>query len=327
MKKLFALFLIMAVVFTACQKNEPSATAPTELEVEFVINQSDFGSLKSTEDVPLCVDDPWVEVEFVINGVTYTSPVFTVGGMVLTQAIKLPVGTYSMTYFVVKNAIGEIVRAAPLPTTEFHHLMENPLDLSIEVEGFIKKQLIIDVLCYEDLWFEAFGFTWFELNDVKIERQCFFGDVCLTGLTEEVIGYFTGSAYDEDPLDVQMDMPAIMKIDTYKWVDPDWVFLTEFENMGYFSWSDENTLYEGFNGQGACMEVFWANDLDLTEEFKFELSVWLPDENGVFGWVFIDEYTFFDENCPDPGPDGVVDFVIGECQYDQADYEYGWPMP
>jgi hypothetical protein len=313
MRKLFAFLLVFTIVFTACQKNEPTNAPPVEVEVEFVINQTDFGTLKSTDDVPLCVDDPWVEVEFTINGVTYTSPIFTVGGMVLTQAIKLPVGTYTMTYFVVKNASGEIVRAAPLPTTEFHHLMENPLDLTIEVEGFIKKQLIIDVLCYEDLYFEAFGFTWFELNDVKIERQCFFGDIC-TGK----LGDFAGSEYAQQQNGVQMDMPAIMKIATYKMGDTDYEFLTEFDNFGDFSWSDETQTYSGFMGEGACMEVYWANDLDLTEQFKFELYVWLP-VGGVFDWVLVHVWEFLDENCPDPGQDGVVDFVLGTCQQPDAD--------
>jgi hypothetical protein len=215
---------------------------------------------------------------------------------------------------VVKNASGEIVRAAPLPTTEFHHLMENPLDLTIEVEGFIKKQLIIDVLCYEDLYFAAFGFTWFELNEVQIERQCFFGDICVDDLS-----VYEGSAYDEDPLNVQMDMPAIMKIDVYKMGASDWELMNEFENMGAFSWSDEENTYVGFNGQGACMEIFWANDLDKTEDFKFELFVWLPDVSGVFNWVYITEFIFQDDACLDHGGDGVVDFVLGDCGYEDPD--------
>jgi len=107
-----------------------------------------------------------------------------------------------------------------------------------------------------------------------------------------------------------------MKIEVYKSVGEDppvWGSpIKTFTNDG---WSTP--------GEGACMEVYYANDLNLIEDFKFELSIWLPDVGGVFGWVLIDTpWEFQDENCPNPGTDGVVDFVLGDCDILGVDFHF-----
>lgn len=71
------------------------------------------------------------------------------------------------------------------------------------------------------------------------------------------------------------------------------------------------------------MEVYWANDEDLLEEFKFDLYVHLPSGPGM-DWVLVDTYEFVDGDGPanGAGADGVIDFVVGNCQIDEADYQY-----
>ena len=118
---------------------------------------------------------------------TYKSMIYYIGGEMLTQVIKLPVGTYQVTSFVVYNDNGTpddenddvIVRAAPLPGSEYWDLMQFKLNLEFTVDAFYKKQYEIDVLCFEELFYNEFGFTWFEFNDVRIEYQCIFGDICV----------------------------------------------------------------------------------------------------------------------------------------------------
>jgi hypothetical protein len=196
--------------------------------------------------------------------------------------------------------------------------MVHPLDVDVEVFEFSKRQVVVDVLCFEDLYWEVFGFNWFEMNDVKIERQCFFGDVC-TGKLDD----FYGSWYEDQSLGVQMDMPAIMKIEVYKGT----TLIRTFSNEGDFGWNPDTQEFDGWRGEGACLEVYWANDLDVEEEFEFKLYVWLPVGQD-FDWVLIDDgitnpdFLFLDENCPDPGDDGVVDFTVGACNIEGADYVY-----
>ncbi|MCK5776406.1 MAG: hypothetical protein KAH25_09520, partial [Bacteroidales bacterium] len=153
-----------------------------------------------------------------------------------------------------------------------------------------------------------FGFTWFELNLVKIERQCFFGDICVADL-----GLYVQSVYVDQQEGLQVDMPIIMRIDVYKNDKPDPI--RSFNNMA--------TL-----GEGDCMEVYWANDEDLEEEFTFMLYGWLPDMYGAFDWRFVNTWTFLDDDCPATNvpdfltDDGVVDFYVGDCWLTQPDYAF-----
>jgi len=173
------------------------------------------------------------------------------------------------------------------------------LNLEFTVEAFYKKQIAIDVLCYEDLEYDNFGFTWFEFNDVRIERQCFFGDVCVQNFDD-----FIDTPYDV----IQFDMPALFQIEVYKMVDGLPVWLKTFDN---------------YDIVGDCMEVYWPNRLAEVEDFHFVLSVELPG-----GLTPVHTWMFQDDNCPEtnvpqnPVDDGVVEFVIGECNLTPTDYPF-----
>ena len=339
MRKILLAFVAMTVIFTACKKEVPQAPVADTVEVEFVIDQTDFGGLKSTDNVPLCNDLPWSYVKFIIHEETtntdtpYTSEIIhMMGGDEdgLTQVVKLPVKdpvsgvayVYTLTSFLVYSdvlpigPVGDvIVRAAPAEPTagnpsEYWDLMTHKLDLPIVVEGFKKKQIIIDVLCFEDVYYEAFGFFWFEMNDVRIEKQCFFGDVCTGKLAD-----FEGSLYASQSQGVQMDMPAIMKVEVLKEDTLTGLFkiIKEFTND---TWQTP--------GEGDCMEVYWANDLSLEENFQFNLYVWLPFGN-TFKWKLIDDsqMAFTDDGVGlKIGDDGVIDFTVGNCNIYGADYVY-----
>ena len=109
-----------------------------------------------------------------------------------------------------------------------------------------------------------------------------------------------------------MDMPAIFEIKVYK------------EDQLIRTFSNEE-----WYGEGQCLEVYWANDLDVVENFSFALYVLLPDGPGL-GYTLIDSITFQDDNCPSPGEtdpdhpdyDGVVDFTVGACNIEGADLVY-----
>ena len=261
---LFRIIILMisaGLLFTACKKDQPSNPGNQTAELEFVIQQTDFGSLKSTrEEVPQC-DDQWSMdyVVFNFNGTPYTSPVFLVDGELLTQAVKVVLGqdvgsgVYQLTNFLVyhdvtgngKSDDDLLLRAAPAPGSTYHHLMVNKLNLDVTVEAFKKHQVIIDVLCFEELFYDNFGFTWFELNDVRIERQCFFGDICV-----DDFGPYAGSYYASQSGGLQMDMPAIMQIKTYKMVDGNWEGpMNVFDNVYD---ADGNDWF----GEGDYIEVY-----------------------------------------------------------------------
>ena len=265
---LSAMLIAFGLMFTSCDKDKDNDAIP-QGEFKFVIEYTDF-DLKA--DVPMCDEALTMDyIKFKIDGGDWiSSPVLNANGKILTKVLKMAPGTYSLTDFVVYHdvaPIGEgtediLVRAAPEVGSEYWDLMANPLNIEIVVEEFIKKEYVVDVLCFEDLFYDKFGFTWFELNLVKIERQCFFGDFCVTNLDA-----YANSEYVGQVQGLQSDMPLIMQIEVYK--NDGTTPIRTFDNM--------TTL-----GEGDCMEVYWANDEDLEEQFTFKLYGWLPDGTGAF---------------------------------------------
>ena len=148
MKKLLFMITAVAFLFTACEKDNQSdiiqSTPQDGATVEFKIDLTDFG-YKNT--VPMCNDE--LTLDYVMFTVldsmqvttTYKSMIYMVNGEMLTQVIKLPVGTYFLTSFVVYNDNGTpddlsddiIVRAAPLPNSEYWDLMQFQLNTLINL--------------------------------------------------------------------------------------------------------------------------------------------------------------------------------------------------
>jgi len=310
MKKLLLTITALAFLFVACEKDSQEVATESQVSnVEFKIDQSNF-DLKNT--LPECDDDAiWDHVVFTIedadgNSLIYTSPINYIGDEYLTQVIKLLPGNYLLTSFMVYDDQGNIIRAAPKNTSIYYDLMTYQLDLEFAVEPFYKKQIAIDVLCYEELAFDDFGFTWIEFNDVRIERQCVFGDLCIDDYST-----YIGSLYDIPGQGVQFDMPAIIKVKVFKG--------NATEPLRVFS--NEDTY-----GNGECLEIYWPNRIaEVGEEFHIELYVWLPSLNG-FDYILMDTWNFLDGDGAITGEDGVVDFVVGDCQIDDADYTYDYSV-
>ena len=121
--------------------------------------------------------------------------------------------------------------------------------------------------------------------------------------------YYMESLYENQVNGIQFDMPAIFEIKVFKGDDEE--ALRIFSNADWY-------------GEGQCLEVYWPNRLDVEGEvFHFELWVLLPTANG-FEYVLMDTWTFMDGEGAMTGEDGVVDFVIGDCQIDDADYHLNY---
>jgi len=315
MYKLFYLFMaILLVGMVSCNKDlpQPDPVGSGQGEIQFNITQSSFSNFKDgNDDTPECSSLTWSYAKFELGGVTYTSPIITMpGGDLLTQVVKLDTGNYKLTSFYVYNDNGTpnnssddvLVRAAPKPNSEYWSLMKNKLNLDVHIEAFKKISFEIDVLCYEDLYYHAFGFTWLDINDLTLRKICVFGDVCTGKLSD-----FEGSLYELQTNGLQMDMPAIFQAELYK----EGVLQKTFSNADS-SWV----------GEGECLEIHWADDIDLLEHFTLVLKVLLPYGNG-FSYRVVDSIPFTDGGTElILGPDSVLDFTVGNCNIGGADYVY-----
>ena len=56
-----------------------------------------------------------------------------------------------------------------------------PIDdvADFKIIAFEKAEYAIDVLCYIPAEWDNFGFEWFEVTEITLREQCFFGDICI----------------------------------------------------------------------------------------------------------------------------------------------------
>jgi len=291
--------LLLGLFSTSCKKDKFKEERG---DLSFTITQATFPPSRDVvlDSVPECTDLAWSYAKFVLDGDTIkTGLIAMASGVMNTQPLQLDVGFYSVTGFWVYNDNGTpndesddlVIRAAPLPGSLYYDLVENSLNIEVEIQAFKKVGYVIDVLCYEELFYEEFGFVWFELNDVVIHQICVFGDVCTTDPS-----LYEGSSYAQQANGLQMDMPAIFHALIYK----GGVLQSTFSN-------------ETWLGEGDCLPVWWADDVDLDEDFYLVLKTLLP-VGGGFGYVITDSIPI----DPDNGSgltldDGVLIFEVGNC--------------
>jgi hypothetical protein len=209
-----------------------------------------------------------------------------------------------------------IVMATPSVDGDYKQYVKDPVAMTFNVNAFTKIQIPIDVLCFNASDYENFGFEWFQITEIIIREHCFFGDICLNGVAPEpnVLEDYVGSLYDVEqlPLGVQMDMPAIFKIHSFRTYNsvtnelPDSPLTNASVEYGY--------------GAGYALCVQYPDQITLDGEvFTFELWVWVKNSAGGYSYQQYDTYTCTDDgpltnvNGPVKGTNGVVDFAIGNC--------------
>jgi hypothetical protein len=321
-KILSVLFLALAI--SACQKEENEPIVILEQEVVFGIDELGAAGLKSglsEYDCPVdLLGNPLVptvaEIEIEDNlgsKTTYTPQVFFLDGKLYTQSIKLSPGTYTITLFVLRTAIdGDIIMAIPQAGSPFAPYVTKSVNFDFEVKAFEKTEINIEVLCFIPRVYQDFGFFWFEITEIVIREFCFFGDICANGAPWIPSDFDKeGSAYLNVPGGIQVDMPAIFKIYAYK--DDEALPNSPFSNLG-------------FEDEPLCVQ--YPDKIRTTGEvFTFELEILVPD--GLGGFVYVHYHTF---TSTDGGPldvtdvhgDGVIDFVLGTCNYSATDLQLSW---
>ncbi len=304
MKRLFLLAGVAAILFSSCTQDLPEIDQNAPREVIF--NTSGNGLLKADGDCSLEADYATIQ----ISDVVYTAATFVVNEVLYTQAIKLEPGTYTLQEFVLWNdndtpddtSDDLIVSAAPHAGAPFADLVINALDYQFDVMSFLKVEVEVGTLCYEESTHEDFGFIWFKPTKTHIKQKWFFGDFC-TKFFED----YTDSDYADQTNGLQVDMPAIYQVELWKNGDS----VSTYTNIA--------TLGE------APLAIPFVDNPETNEEYELKLNVLVK-----VGEQFLYKYfkSFFFTNDGDittdigvgPGDDGVYDFVIGNCLVTEADF-------
>ena len=243
----------------------------------------------------------------IIDGKEYYPLTFVLDGKLYTQAIKLKAGAHVLEYFALMDDMGtpedkiddEIVKATPMEASEFARYVEYILPKPLKIVAFQKFELKIDVLCYIKSVYEYFGFVWFEVNEMTIREQCFFGDFCLPHLDD-----YEGSLYALNGLLV--DEVAIFMIRAFRNDEVLGKFYNTYE-------VEEELLFK----EPLCIQY---SDRDKAEDlFKFELWIYVKVGED-FEYVLFHTWEFTDDEKIENGGDGVVEFVLGDCVYSPTDF-------
>lgn len=250
----------------------------------------------------ICEDGTVTHARVVIDGEYYYPLTFVLDGKLFTQAIKLDAGAHLLEEFSLMDNDGypaddhanhRVLKSTPMYDSEFEEFVQWPLYREFYIEPFQKYDMWIEVLCYIPAYYDYFGFQWFQVHEIIVREQCFFGDICLKHPAD-----YEGSLYEEGGLDI--DEIAIFEIKVYR--------------NGDLVGGGNND--QTFNNGPLCIQ--YADRLDMVDTFDFELWILVKVGNG-FQKVLFHTWTFNDDEMLDNGGDGVVEFVLGNCNYSPTD--------
>ncbi len=292
----FLVAIFMSLILFSCQKEDKNLDDVNQ-GVEFALKSA--SKFKASD----CFSQKADYVNVTIDGVTKKVDVYYVNDKPFTKTIKLSEGEHTLNEFMLMddNNTPEddtddvLVAATPHANSEFAQYVDEPLELNFEVQKFKKTKMPVSVLCYDEVDYSSFGFVFYEIEQVVVREQAFFGDICICRLDD-----YEQSAYAAQEEGLQLDMPAIAKIEVLR----NGVVVDTFSN-------------EANLGEGAPLIVRYKDVLHHEDNFEFKLYI-LVRQGTTFDYKHFHTWTFKDDETIEAGEDGIVEFVLGNCA-DEAD--------
>jgi hypothetical protein len=167
---LWMLVILPAFLLNSCEKQIEIDQEGT-LELGIILDQLD-GQLKSALE-----DSSDIMTHFVVISVVNENgemvldnerlELYNFSGHWITQEIKLKIGQYELTKFIVVNWEGNVRLAAPLEGSPMAYLVNHPLPLSFGIRKDEVTRVVPEVLAVINEPPEAFGYATFGYNVVK----------------------------------------------------------------------------------------------------------------------------------------------------------------
>lgn len=188
---------IFALLFTSCSKeNEPGGMNPDSDKAtltfgaivnDLVANRS--ASKQAVADLPECSDDApaFVEIALSLNGTDIVGAVNNpfrinlVAGQVFTEEVpqlELDPDVYSLDYFTVHNAAGDIIWIAPQTGSALGEFVDGSLPMDIDLRAGVKKYVDVPVLCFDNRDVNEYGYLFFDIDFNEAIKFCIFGNYC-----------------------------------------------------------------------------------------------------------------------------------------------------
>jgi hypothetical protein len=250
----------------------------------------------------------------IIDGLDHYPAVFRIDGKLYTQALKMAPGNHTVSRFLLMDDGGtprevhaaddQIVMGIPETGSPYAVYVSKPVNFTVPVDAFVKTEVPVEVLCFQDNAYLEFGFGWFQVTEIVVREICFFGDFCVKDPS-----VYANSDYAKQSTGLQIDMPAIFKVVVKKNGAP--VPNSPFTNA---------SAAAGW-GVGAPVCVEYPDNLTADGEvFTFELYIYVKSGN-TFIFKKFHTWTLTDDETIVAGDDGVVDFVLGSCNLTAPDLQ------
>jgi len=292
---LILLGLITVISITSCNKVKDSTPQQGNTELSFNILPGKSATGLKVSD---CFNTKANYVNVTIDGALYKIDVFYINNVPYTNTIKLAPGLHVIQDFLMYNDNmtpsvpgDDYVMAAAVHTGALYSdLVTNLLNKNVTIEAFKKNVQTIDLVCYEEAHYSDFGFEYFTLDQTVIREQNFFGDFCIKNVAD-----YAGSPYALQANGVQLDMPALFKIELWQ--------------NGMLTQTYDNAAW---HGEGQPLKVTYADNLGQVDNYILKLFI-LVRQGTAFNYVHFYDWTFADAAAIPAGTDGVVDFALGNC--------------
>lgn len=193
----FGALAIFAFLFTSCSKeNEEGINPDSEtatLTFSAIVNDLMANRAAETKqsagDLPVCSNDDPAYVEIVLsrggsNVVGNMNEPFRVNlasGQHFTQEVpelELTPSMYSLDYFTVHNAAGNVIWVAPQTGSALGDYVDAALPMNIDLRAGVKKYVDVPVLCFDNRDVNEYGYQFFELDLNRAIEFCVFGNYC-----------------------------------------------------------------------------------------------------------------------------------------------------
>ncbi|UJH91267.1 hypothetical protein LZ575_00190 [Antarcticibacterium sp. 1MA-6-2] len=195
-KSSLSMVAIFALLLTSCSKdNDPGIAQDGEkttlsfgaLLNDLVTNRA--ASKQSIGDLPECSNDApaFVEIALSLDGTSVvgtTSDPFRidlVAGQIFTEEVpelELVPDNYTLEYFTVHNADGEVIWIAPRSGSALGEFVDTALPLNIDLRAGVKKYVDVEVLCFDNRDVNQYGYLFFEIDTNEAIEFCIFGNYC-----------------------------------------------------------------------------------------------------------------------------------------------------
>ena len=165
-KQLYITAAVLAMILsgTSCKQVEEEGS------VSFGLELSDDAALKSTS-VNHRIDAALVTIKDRSGALIYDKeylPVYKFGDQFTTKSLKIPVGNFQLTEFMLVDSMGVVLWATPVEGSKLAHMVRKPLPVEFDVAADQTTSLPIQVIRVGDFRPGDFGYLNFDIGFVDM---------------------------------------------------------------------------------------------------------------------------------------------------------------